>query len=69
MAERRFLNRSRRAALSTWSLNISVIVCSSGLVGDVFTELARELKIAVMVAGLMLMVVGVLVAPDDEGGR
>src|SRR3989338_8076041 len=49
----------RRAALSGWALNLSVVCLSAGLISDAFFTLSMALKMAAYVVGLILAVAGV----------
>lgn len=58
----------KRGAVRDWALNLSVLFLSAGLVSEAFSQLPGMLRGASFVAGLVLMLMGVVVAPD-EGGR
>ena len=68
MVERTFFTDGRRAAISGWALNLSVVFLSSVLISEAFFTLSTALRIVVIVWGVILMVLGVLVAPPKEGG-
>ena len=65
---RSWFNRGRRAAISGWTLNLSVVLLSSTLISEAFLQLSMALKAVVISSGMTLLVVGVLVTPDKERG-
>ena len=62
-----FFTDGRRAALSGWALNLSVVVLPAGLLSDVFGALTPAWRAGVLGVGAVLAVFGVLVAPPKGG--
>ena len=63
-----FFTDGRRSALSEWALNVSVLFVTAGVLSEAFSGLPFALKVAVIVAGLVFMGLGVFVAPDKSRG-
>jgi threonine/homoserine/homoserine lactone efflux protein len=64
----KFLNSGRRSALSGWALNLSVVALSAYVVSDVLSRFPNWVKISSAVVGFVLLVLGVVIAPDNKGG-
>ena len=61
-----FFTPARKRAISSWAMNLSTVAVSSFLIADVFEKLTALLKSLVIISGLLFLVLGVSILPEEE---